>query len=1258
MQTNLVENRQIRIFISSTFRDMQAERDYLVNKVFPSLKKYCAERDVTLKELDLRWGITEEESKHGKVVEICLQEIENTHPFFIGLLGQRYGWAPTPQEINLNEEITDKYPWLIRDISAGLGITEIEMQYGVLRSKEDINAYFYLRSPEMPVPEDFYEDKEELIIKLDQLKKQIRSQEKYPVRDYASIEELGRQVEADFKRLVDTLFPEGSLSEIEKERLQHKAFLKSRTGVYISNPDNDKCIDDFMADDSPALVITGESGMGKSALIANWIAANEKELNRKLIYHFVGNSGLEGDYRKTTQRLINEIGLTYGLSDKEEEPEALNNKPLANSDKQKEELEKLLLSIVGKEPLLIILDGINQLADYDNAKLLNWLPSFPTNVKVLYSTLMGDPTMEVFKRMEYPVFTLDPLDSGKREELIHAYLGSYRKSLLSAQIKRIASDKECENTLVLRTLLDELRVFGVYEEIDKRIEDYLSASDIHYFFDKVLARIESSYNFDDTNFVGEAFALIAVSRSGLSETELLKLTSTPPLYWSQLYNALSSHLTVKNGLITFSHAFLREAVVQRYLSLGKEATYRDRIVAYCEEELQNERSHRIYDEFPYQLHQLRRYDRLYSFLLDFDVFNYISTKDLYELGAYWRGLIEEDNGKYRLEAYLKLRTDRKQKNELYNLIGNFINDLFRYDLLSLEYYLKTLTIRERILGSNNPATAISYNNIGVTYMYMSDYPKALEYYFKALDINERVLESDNPYTAGSYNNIGVTYRSMGNYPKALEYHFKALDIEERVLSSNNPDTATSYNNIGGTYGYMGDYPKALEYFLKALNIFERISGTNNPDTATSYNNIGSTYGSMGDYPKALEYHFKALDIEERVLGTDHPATAGSYNSIGSTYGSMSNYPKALEYTFKALDIQKRILGTDHPDIATSYNNIGSAYGYMGNYPKALEYKFKALDIRERFLGTDHPATAVSYNNIGDTYDSMGDYPKALEYFFKALDIKERVLGTNNPDTADSYNNIGGTYDSMGDYPKALEYKFKTLDIQERVLGTNNPATADSYNNIGSTYYSMGDYPKALEYTFKALDIRERVLGTDHPDTAGSYNNIGGTYYSMGDYPKALEYTFKALDIQERVLGADNPGTATSYNNIGSTYNSMGDYPKALEYHFKALTIRERILGLEHPDTADSYNNIGVTYYSMGDYPKALEYFFKAYNIYEQVFGQEHPSTINTYKNIAHIYNLIENNGGSRSNVKGWWSKISLSLQNFRIRFQKEKGKLY
>jgi hypothetical protein len=41
--TNLsTQNRVIRVFISSTFRDMMRERDLLVKEVFPELRRKCA----------------------------------------------------------------------------------------------------------------------------------------------------------------------------------------------------------------------------------------------------------------------------------------------------------------------------------------------------------------------------------------------------------------------------------------------------------------------------------------------------------------------------------------------------------------------------------------------------------------------------------------------------------------------------------------------------------------------------------------------------------------------------------------------------------------------------------------------------------------------------------------------------------------------------------------------------------------------------------------------------------------------------------------------------------------------------------------------------------------------------------------------------------------------------------------------------------------------------------------------------------------
>ena len=88
-----------------------------------------------------------------------------------------------------------------------------------------------------------------------------------------------------------------------------------------------------------------------------------------------------------------------------------------NIDYQKLALRAQL--IAGQKPLLIVLDGANQLSDRNHrTKLLNWLPDFPDNVKIIFSTIEEDKTMQVFKKRKYPVITVYPLLLDQRKELI------------------------------------------------------------------------------------------------------------------------------------------------------------------------------------------------------------------------------------------------------------------------------------------------------------------------------------------------------------------------------------------------------------------------------------------------------------------------------------------------------------------------------------------------------------------------------------------------------------------------------------------------------------------------------------------------------------------------------------------------------------------------------------------------------------------------------------------------------------------------
>ena len=83
--------KTVRVFISSTFRDMHAERDHLVKVVFPALREELEKHRVHLVDIDLRWGVTREQADNDEVLDVCLDQIDACRPFFLGILGERYG---------------------------------------------------------------------------------------------------------------------------------------------------------------------------------------------------------------------------------------------------------------------------------------------------------------------------------------------------------------------------------------------------------------------------------------------------------------------------------------------------------------------------------------------------------------------------------------------------------------------------------------------------------------------------------------------------------------------------------------------------------------------------------------------------------------------------------------------------------------------------------------------------------------------------------------------------------------------------------------------------------------------------------------------------------------------------------------------------------------------------------------------------------------------------------------------------------------
>jgi nephrocystin-3 len=257
----------------------------------PAASLACEERGVTWGEVDLRWGILR---NSPNAAGACLSGRNQTLPAVLHRATGRAVWLDSsiPAEVLKNE------PW-VREHAEGDGkksVTELEILHGVLNDPAMADhAFFYFRDPKFvdSVPKDnrtdFNSEDSECRTKLQQLKGRIRQEHragklKYePREDYENAKDLGARVLADFTALIDTLYPEGEQSSpLERERMDHEAVARSRAKVYIGRQEYFDRLDSHVAGDGSPLLVLGESGCGKSALLSNWALRYRARASRRL----------------------------------------------------------------------------------------------------------------------------------------------------------------------------------------------------------------------------------------------------------------------------------------------------------------------------------------------------------------------------------------------------------------------------------------------------------------------------------------------------------------------------------------------------------------------------------------------------------------------------------------------------------------------------------------------------------------------------------------------------------------------------------------------------------------------------------------------------------------------------------------------------------------------------------------------------------------------------------------------------------------
>ena len=563
------ESRVIRVFLSSTFRDFAEERDLLVKKVFPELRRLCRERQVELVEVDLRWGITKEEAQQGEVLPICLGEIDRARPYFMGFIGDRYGWVPDGSQYPAG--IVEREPWL-REHQGGKSVTELEMLHGVLNNPAMAGrAFFYFRDTKYSQGKggDYCSEDDASAAKLEALKDRIRGSQFPVVEDYADPQVLADKVRVDLLALIEEEYPADEVpDDLTLERMRHEVYSRARRGLYIGGEQYFARLDAALSAETPRpVLISGEAGLGKSALIASWLQGwRAKYPDMPVILHHLNATAEADDPMHLIRRLGEEAALITGRP-----YEAVKSK-----DEILDQMPSILADLSTHAehegiPVLIVLDGLERCgATYED---LRWFPKYlPTGIDLLASCSDG-PAQEHLQNfpLDWTRIELEPLSEVESRDFIERYLKNFTKSLIEDQAARILAHPLSGRPLWLITLLEELRLFGVHEELEARLETLLSdppdktegeAPTIDDLYEHVLARIELDI---DEDYEVAAFKALWASYDGLARSELLELTGMPPAKWAEIQNALDENLFESGGQITFANDFIRKAVEDRYL---------------------------------------------------------------------------------------------------------------------------------------------------------------------------------------------------------------------------------------------------------------------------------------------------------------------------------------------------------------------------------------------------------------------------------------------------------------------------------------------------------------------------------------------------------------------------------------------------------------------------------------------------------------------------------------------------------------------
>jgi len=904
-----LSTRVVKVFISSTFRDFQKERDELVRKTFPMLRDYCTRRRILFIDVDLRWGITEQQAQAGEILPICLEEIDNSRPFFIGLLGERYGWVPT----HIPADLLRKHSWLSEHW--GKSITELEIVHGALRDSALLGRrFFYFRSPSyhrgLPSAEqsDYVSSDETSVSRLTRLKDLIRREAREArvklVESYDEPAELAELVYADLKAAIDVEFPEEeAYDELDQERLAQEMFVESRASILVERAGPLEELTERLCAQPFPVVVTGAPGSGKTSLLVSLalrLAATRPAA--KVFTNFVGVGANSTDYVQIVRRLLAELSPAHEST----------APPPEGRDEVLAYFRHVLAELPAEPEVFVVFDGLDQLADVEEALEFGWLPDgFPEHVRVVVSA-SSERAMDIFSRRGWPTFALPTLTLAEREELVSRYLARYGKELDPGQVDSILEPEQAASPLYLCAFLEEIRIFGDFTKLNDRIRYYLASRDAVALYEKILQRLEADHDEAHPDLVRRAFSLLAASRHGLTENELRDMLGVPRVAWSHLHLAIRESLTNTLGYITFFHGYLKKAVEDRYLrdAAAKRAVHLE-LADYFAGTGDIDRKA---EELPWQLTQAQAWPRLRDSLSRFDVFMKLMLRGRQlELLRYWRMLQPQyDIAATYTEALARYEATNPSQSRLEARLRRVSEFFTRCGLvreatpiLEKIKQLDDETFKDEYLGELEAGRIDNLLALAANLMDTQRFEEAEALLHQATEVWKRLPAPREADHARILNSLAYVQKSQGRHSEAETNYRTAMALDPRPAYTNN--LATLLRESG-----------RIDEAERLYRTIVEDPSANKDHRAAYLSNLATILLEKGDLTGAERYYQEALAINRARLGPKHFHLAVNLCRYADLLLRKMEAVEAEKLVTEAITIFETRLGADHPRTKSAY----------------------------------------------------------------------------------------------------------------------------------------------------------------------------------------------------------------------------------------------------------------------------------------------------------------------------------------------------